>query len=115
MIGLLKYFSVRSVLKEVKRLLKPGGIFISITFAQPHFRHAFIIHSSDNIFLVSIQGYIHIYYASGGCGNGCWKKINNKGEWRNISIPIKIFQERICNAALINFNYLSLLMILSKS
>ena len=36
---------MRSVLKEVKRLLKPGGIFMSITFAQPHFRHAVIISS----------------------------------------------------------------------
>ena len=26
------------VLSEVKRILRPGGTFISITFSQPHFR-----------------------------------------------------------------------------
>ncbi|RXM99795.1 Endothelin-converting enzyme 2 [Acipenser ruthenus] len=29
---------VQQVLKQVSRVLKPGGRFISITFAQPHFR-----------------------------------------------------------------------------
>jgi len=39
---------VRSVLKEVKRLLKPGGIFMSITFAQPHFRVPLLIEPGLN-------------------------------------------------------------------
>ncbi|XP_006637823.2 EEF1A lysine methyltransferase 4 [Lepisosteus oculatus] len=29
---------VHQVLKEISRVLKPGGRFVSITFAQPHFR-----------------------------------------------------------------------------
>ncbi|XP_023330813.1 methyltransferase-like protein 13 isoform X2 [Eurytemora carolleeae] len=29
---------VGRVLKEIKRILNPGGTFISITFSQPHFR-----------------------------------------------------------------------------
>ncbi|XP_029106386.1 EEF1A lysine methyltransferase 4 [Scleropages formosus] len=29
---------LQQVLKEISRVLKPGGRFISITFAQPHFR-----------------------------------------------------------------------------
>ncbi|KAL4635962.1 endothelin-converting enzyme 2-like [Arapaima gigas] len=29
---------IHQVLKEISRVLKPGGRFISITFAQPHFR-----------------------------------------------------------------------------
>ena len=32
------YQTVRQSLREIKRVLMPGGQFISITFSQPHFR-----------------------------------------------------------------------------
>jgi len=32
------YVELLKALKEVKKVLKPGGLFISITFTQPHFR-----------------------------------------------------------------------------
>ena len=32
------YVDLLKALTEVKKVLKPGGLFISITFTQPHFR-----------------------------------------------------------------------------
>ena len=32
------YSSIKRSLKEIKKVLKPSGLFISITFTQPHFR-----------------------------------------------------------------------------
>jgi ubiquinone/menaquinone biosynthesis C-methylase UbiE len=37
---------VSQVLSEVKRILRPGGTFISITFSQPHFRVPLLATSS---------------------------------------------------------------------
>jgi len=32
------YVDLLRALKEVKKVLRPGGVFISLTFTQPHFR-----------------------------------------------------------------------------
>ena len=32
------YVDLLKALKEVKKVLRPGGVFISLTFTQPHFR-----------------------------------------------------------------------------
>lgn len=39
---------LHKVLKEISRVLKPGGRFVSVTFAQPHFRKKLYAHQEYN-------------------------------------------------------------------
>lgn len=54
---------VHGALTEAHRVLSPAGVLLSISFAQPHFRRAFLLHScyswSMEHTLLSIDGGIH--------------------------------------------------------
>ncbi|RNA05216.1 endothelin-converting enzyme 2 [Brachionus plicatilis] len=41
-------FKMQIILEQVSRILKNGGVFISITFAQPHFRKPLYAHDKFN-------------------------------------------------------------------